>query len=225
MNMSRLRTTKQYFEPNHIEGGYGFIKLYQNIYSPTRTLADLVPPTAEQGHKIQGLLEYAVRFAQPLFKKSDSEVPVPNMKAEEWNTIAVFYVAGKLENSFAQVPYIQEATADYVKKNEALKRLATVGVSFEGGLSAEPPPDFQFEPPTEEELVGFIRFLQQAQEELKQRYYQKKGMKYQREQQIQQQRVEQSGGGVGVAKQLGLDTGQPIPLSEYGGATYRHKKR
>lgn len=224
MNTNRLNR-RRYIEPNSITGGHGFIRVFQDIYAPTQTVADLLPPTAEQGHKIQGLLHYAVRFANPLFKQRDEEVPVPNMRAEEWNTMAVFYVAGKLENAFGQAPYLEETAADYVKKNDAMTRLATIGLRFPEGEAAEPPSDFQFEPPTEEELILFVRFLQDAQEELKQRYLQKKGLRQQAEEQIQQQRVEQSGGGVGVAKQLGLDTGQPIPLSEYGGATYRHKTR
>ncbi|MEM4406902.1 MAG: hypothetical protein QXS68_07635 [Candidatus Methanomethylicaceae archaeon] len=222
--MNRL-SKRQYIEPNSITGGHGFVRVFQDIYAPTQTVADLLPPTAEQGHRVEGLLRYAVRFAKPLFKQRDEEVPVPNMRAEDWNTVAVLYVSGKLENALTQVPYLEDTAADYVKKNDAMTRLATIGLSFPEGEAAEPPPDFQFEPPTEEELILFIRFLQDAQAELKQRYLQKKGLRQQTEQQIQQQRMEQSDGGVGVAKQLGMDTGQPIPLSEYGGATYRHRTR
>lgn len=221
--MNQSRNKKKYFDPNDISGKQGLLRLFQSMAAPTRTVADLLPLAAADVHRMQGVLQYAYRFAQPLFKKRKEEVPVPDLGVDEWNTIALFYVAGKIENAINQVPYLTDAAANYVRKNDLMTRMATMGIMVEDTYHTEPPPDFQFEPPTEEEVAGFVRFLQQAQQELMERYYRKKEAKRQMERQVQQQRLE-GGQNVGIAKQLGMDTGQPLPLTEYGGATYRHKR-
>lgn len=212
---------RRYFDPNAVYQGGGVLQLHHPINAPVWMLKDILPADPMEAQGLQALLQHAVFYVQHILKQRDEDVPIPNITADVWNTMAVLYAAGKIDEELKSTVGYLDAIDQNIRLASRSDYSQLMGVEDPSQpVSLEP-----FQAPiriTEEEVAEYIHFLQQAQNELMQRYYAKKQGLMQTEQQLMQQRMEQ--GGEGVAKQLGLDTGQPLPMAEYGGATFRHKR-
>lgn len=218
---SNVEATKRYFDPNAIAQGGGFIQLYHPTTAPVWMMEDLLPPSPQRAQELEALAQNAVFYAKHLFKQRDEDVPVAGITADQWNTIAVLYTMGKIDLHLGgTVPYL-DAIDETVRKGTRADYSALMGIEDPAAYE-ETNPEALRQPlrVSESEVVEYIQFLKDAMAELRQRYDAKRqGLALK-----QQATALSEEKGEGVAKQLGLDTGQPLPMAEYGGATYRHRR-
>lgn len=217
---SNLDRAKQYFEPSAVSASEGVLQMYHPIDAPVWTLMDLAPTPSAKGKEMVALIQKAYPLAEPLMVKEGEQPPLKGISPEVWNTMALLYVAGKLRSGAKQMTDRAELL---MKQMEEAQRRRLVP---EANLPEPSIEEFSLAPAELDistgGLIEYIRFIQNAYAELMERYRNKKAQRIFQRQATQQQMQQ---GGEGVAKQLGLDTGQPVPMSEYGGATYRHKTK
>jgi len=218
---NNLDRAKRYFEPTAVVSEGDILQIYHTVDAPVWTLMDLAPTPSAKGKEMMALIQKAYPLAEPLMVKEGEEPPLKDISPEVWNTFALLFVAGQIRRASKRMTDRAELL---MKQMEDAHRMRLVPEANHPELSVE---EFGIAPAEMDISVGgviqFIRFMQNAYAELMQRYYGKKNQRILEKQMMQQQ--SQGQGGVGVAKQLGLDTGQPVPMSEYGGATYRHKTK